>query len=129
MPLQVVNTAKIRCTMSAKPSQLIVPPTNRRTAGGQPAANVRDHRPVVNIAPFGPCMSPSFPPTASATAAAGGALTPMPCQPNTATPWAPGSATVTVADQPALRSTDTCQCAWGGTIAIIDPGQTLVSDV
>jgi Domain of unknown function (DUF4280) len=129
MPLHVVNGAKTMCTMSAKPSQLVVPPVRRRTAGGQPAANIRDHLPVTNIVPFGPCLSPTFPPTAAATAAAGGVLTPQPCVPNTATPWAPGSPSVTVADQPALRQTDTCQCVWGGTIAIMDPGQTIVTDV
>lgn len=129
MPLQVVNTAKTRCTMSAKPSQLVVLPTHRRTAGGQPAANIRDHVPITNIVPFGPCVSPAFPATAAATAAALGALTPQQCIPNTATPWTPGSATVTIANQPALVQTDTCLCVWGGTISIIDPGQTIVTDV
>ena len=129
MPLQVVNGARTRCTMGATPSQLIVLATNRRTAGGQPAANVADHLPLTNIAPFGSCMSLLFPGTAAATAAAGGALTPMPCLPNTATPWTPGSATVTVADRPALRHTDSCRCVWGGTITILDPGQMMVSDV
>jgi uncharacterized Zn-binding protein involved in type VI secretion len=129
MPLQVVSTAKTTCTMSAKPSQLVVAPTRQRTAGGQPAANIQDHVPISNIVPFGPCMSPLFPPTAAATAAANGVLTPVQCVPNTATPWAPGSMTVTIANQPALRQTDTCQCVWGGTITITDPGQTIVSDV
>ncbi len=128
MPLQVVNAAKTVCTMSAKPSQLVVLPTRRRTAGGQPAANIRDHIPIANIVPFGPCMSPSFPPTAAATLA-NGVLTPAQCVPNTATPWTPGSAIVTIADQPALRQTDTCQCVWGGTITITDPGQTIVNDL
>jgi hypothetical protein len=129
MPLQVVNAAKTVCTMSAKPSQLVVLPTNRRTAGGQPAGNIGDHAPITNIVPFGPCVSPAFPPTAAATAAALGALTPQPCMPNTTTPWAPGSATVTIANRPALVQTDTCRCVWGGTISITDPGQTLVTDV
>jgi hypothetical protein len=128
MPLQVVNAAKTACTMSAKPSQLVVLPTRRRTAGGQPAANIRDHIPIANIVPFGPCMSPSFPPTAAATLA-NHVLTPVQCVPSTVTPWRPGSATVTIADQPALRQTDTCQCVWGGTITIADPGQTIVSDL
>lgn len=128
MPLQVVNLAKTACSMSPKPSQLVVLPTNRRNAGGQPAANIRDHVPIVNIVPFGPCRSPSFPPTAAATAAAHGVLTPMQCIPNTQTPWTPGSSVVTIADQPALRQSDTCLCIWGGTITITDPGQTIVTD-
>lgn len=129
MARQVVSTAKTACTMSAKPSQLLVAPSRQRTAGGQMAANIGDHSPVTNLVPFGPCMSPAFPATAAATAAAGGALTPQPCAPNTPMPWAPGSPTVTIAAHPALRQTDTCRCVWGGTISIIDPGQTLVDDI
>jgi hypothetical protein len=129
MPLQVVNAAKTMCTMSPAPSQLIVLPIRRRTAGGQPAANIQDHLPIANVVPFGPCMSLLFPPTAAATAAAFGVLTPAPCVPNTATPWVPGSAVVTIAGQPALRQTDTCQCVWGGSITITDPGQVIVSDL
>jgi hypothetical protein len=129
MPLQVVNGAKTMCTMSPVPSQLVVLPLRRRTAGGQPAANIQDHAPITNIVPFGPCTSPTFPPTMAATAAASGVLTPAPCIPNTVTPWTPGSPAVTIADQPALRQTDTCQCVWGGTIAITNPGQTIVTDV
>jgi len=128
MPLQVVNGAKTVCTMSPAPSQLIVLPAHRRTAGGQPAAHIQDHLPTTNIAAFGPCMSLAFPPTAAATAAANGVLTPAPCVPNTVTPWAPGSTVVTIANQPALRQTDTCQCVWGGVIAITDPGQAIVND-
>jgi uncharacterized Zn-binding protein involved in type VI secretion len=49
--------------------------------------------------------------------------------PNTTAPWTPGSPNVTIANQPALRQTDTCRCAWGGTITISDPGQTIVTDL
>ena len=128
MALQVVNNAKTACTMSAKPSQLVVLPTGQRKAGGQPAGTVNDHIPIVNIVPFGPCMSPSYPATAAATAAALGTLTPMQCVPNTSAPWTPGSLVVTIGSQPALLASDTCQCAWGGTISITDPGQTIVND-
>jgi len=129
MPRQVVNLAKTVCSMSPKPSKLIVLPTHRRNAGGQPAANIQDRIAIVNIVPFGPCSAPAFPPTAAATAAAGGVLTPVQCVPNTPTPWTPGSTVVTIGDQPALRQTDTCLCVWGGTITITDPGQTVVTDV
>lgn len=128
MPLQVVNMARTMCSMSPAPSQLTVLPTYRRTAGGQPAATIGDHLPIVNVAPFGPCMSPTFPPTIAATAAASGVFTPAPCVPLTATPWSPGSTVVTIAGRPALRQTDTCQCVWGGVITITDPGQTIVDD-
>jgi hypothetical protein len=122
MPRQVVNLAKTQCTMSVKPSQLLVLPTLRRNAGGQPAATVQDHLPLVNIAPFGPCSSPAFPPT---IAAAG---VPQQCLPNTLTPWVPGSSVVNISKQPALRQSDTCQCFWGGIISVTDPGQAIVED-
>jgi hypothetical protein len=73
-------------------------------------------------------MSPTFPPTAAATASASGVLTPVQCVPNTTSPWTPGSTVVTIGDQPALVASDTCQCAWGGTITITDAGQTAVKD-
>jgi hypothetical protein len=129
MPLQVVNNAGTMCSMSPKPSQLLVLPARQQTAGGQAAANIQDHVAMTNIVPFGPCMSPSFPPTAAATAAASGVLTPVQCVPNTPAPWTPGSTVVAIDNQPALVQTDTCQCVWGGTITITKPGQTIVTDL
>ena len=53
-----------------------------------PDANIMDHIPMsADIMPFGMCISPSNPTVASATAAAMGVLTPMPCIPNTPAPW------------------------------------------
>jgi hypothetical protein len=126
MPLLVVSLARTQCTMSAKPSQLVVLPTRGCTAASKPAAAIVDHAPNTNIVPFGPCISPTFPPTATATAAAFGVLTPVQCVPSTPAPWAPGSAKVAIKNQPALRQSDTCQCLWGGVITITDPGQTAV---
>ena len=79
MPIQVVNGAMMMCTCGAAPSTLIVLPVNRTMVGGVPAANIMDHIPVVNIPPFGMCASPANPTVASATSAALGVLTPMPC--------------------------------------------------
>jgi len=124
MSLQVVNQAMTMCTMSPKPSQLTVLPTHMRNAAGQPAATIQDHLPIVNVQPFGPCMSLAYPPTAAAM----DVLTPQQCVPNTQTPWTPGSTKVTIANVPALVQTDTCQCVWGGTITITNPGQTIVTD-
>jgi hypothetical protein len=83
-----------------------------------------DNKPMANILPFGMCSSPSNPTVASATAAALGVLTPMPCVPVTAAPWAPGSPTVLLANQPALNNTSKLMCNWGGVISISMPGQT-----
>jgi hypothetical protein len=108
--------------MSVKPSQLLVLPTLRCNAGGQSTATILDHLPLVNIAPFGPCSSPTFPPTLAAMGV------PQQCVPNTLTPWTPGSSVVTIGQKPALVQSDKCQCVWGGTITIANPGQTKVED-
>ena len=123
MPKQVVNTASTMCSFGMAPGTLVVLPVNRVMCGNQPAANIMDHKPLVNIMPFGMCMSPANPTVAAATAAAMGVLTPMPCIPNTPTPWVPGSPTVLLANFPALNNTSTCMCMWGGVIQVVNPGQ------
>lgn len=122
MPIQVVNTATLQCPFGAAPSIFVVTPENRVMSGNQPAANIMDFVPMKNIMSFGTCMSLANPTVASATAAAQGVLTPMPCIPVT-TPWKPGAATVLLGYMPALDNTCTCQCAWGGVITVVNPGQ------
>lgn len=78
---------------------------------------------MVNILPFGMCSSPANPVVASATAAALGVLTPMPCIPVTASPWVPGSPTVMIGNMPALNNSSKCMCAYGGVVSINSPGQ------
>jgi hypothetical protein len=90
---------------------------------GQPAANVMDHIPLVNVMPFGVCTSLANPSVASATASAMGVLTPMPCIPNTPAPWVPGAPTVILAAAPALDDTSKLMCIWGGVISVLFPGQ------
>ena len=123
MPNQVVNTAVTMCSFGAAPSMLAVLPVNRTMCFNQPAANIMDHIPVVNIVPFGMCMCPANPAVAAATAAAMGVLTPMPCVPVTPAPWAPGAVTVMIGNQPALDDVSICNCAWGGVIKINFAGQ------
>lgn len=123
MPLQVVNGAQVMCSFGSSPSTLTVLPINRTDVANQPEATILDHVPMLNIMPFGMCMTPSNPQVAAATAAALGVLTPQPCIPVTSMPWAPGAAIVTIASQPALDNISACNCAWGGVIAILNPGQ------
>jgi hypothetical protein len=122
MAVQVVNGAQIMCSFGMAPSALTVLPMNRVMSGGQPAANIQDFQPMVNIAPFGMCTTPSNPQVAAATSAAMGVLTPVPCMPVT-TPWTPGSPTVMIGGQPAVTSSSQCQCTWGGMITVVMPGQ------
>lgn len=90
---------------------------------GQPQANISDHVPMRNIAPFGRCHTTAYPATGAATAAAHGKLTPMPCVPNTPFPWMGGKNDVILKGQPALLKSSTCKCVWGGTITITFDGQ------
>jgi len=121
MPQQVSMGATLQCSFGAAPSKLVVLPVNRIFGEGLPAANIMDHMPMVNILPFGTCISLTNPTVASATSAAMGVLTPMPCVPATLTPWAPGAPTVLLGNQPSLDNVSTCQCNWGGVVTIVDP--------
>ena len=123
MPLQVVNGAQLTCSFGAAPSTLTVLPINRTSVANQPEATIQDYLPMVNIMPFGMCVTPSNPQVAAATTAALGVLTPQPCLPVTTAPWVPGSPLVAIAQQPALNNTSMCACQWGGVITITNPGQ------
>ena len=123
MPKQVVNGAMLQCSFGMAPSSLVVLPVNMVNVGGVPAANIMDYVPMVNIMPFGMCSSIANPAVASATSAALGVLTPMPCIPNTTAPWMPGSPMVMIANMPALNDTSKCMCMWAGVISITSPGQ------
>lgn len=123
MPMQVCMGAMLQCSFGAAPSSLVVLPLNRVITSNMPAANIMDNKPMVNILPFGVCMSLANPTVAAATSAAMGVLTPMPCIPVTPAPWAPGAPTVLVGNMPALDNSSTLMCAWGGTIMVTSPGQ------
>jgi hypothetical protein len=109
--------------MGTAPAKLTVLPTRTVYLAGQPQANISDNKSMVNLAPFGLCRSLAFPPTAAATAAALGTLTPMPCMHNTPAPWFVGKMDYLVKGQPALLKSCKCQCMWGGTISLITDGQ------
>jgi len=123
MGIQVCNGAMLQCTFGLAPSTLTVLPTNRTLTSSQPAANIMDHIPMLNVMPFGMCQSLANPTVASATAAAMGALTPMPCIPVTPAPWVPGSPTALIASQPALNNSSKLMCNWAGVISVVVPGQ------
>jgi hypothetical protein len=127
MPQQVCNGATLQCTMGMTPSSLVVLPVNRVNTTQQPDANIMDYIPLVNIMPFGMCMSPANPAVAAATAAALGVLTPMPCIPVTTAPWVPGAPTVLLATNPTLDNTCTLMCMWAGVIQVVSPGEFTVS--
>lgn len=116
----------MKCSFGVAPSSLMVLPANR-VMTGTPTANIMDNKPMVNVLPFGMCQSPANPMVAAATAAALGVLTPMPCIPNTAAPWAVGAPTVMIGKMPALNSTSKLICNWGGVIELLPPGVPTVN--
>ena len=126
MPFQVCMGAMMQCTFGMAPSSLVVLPTNRVITNEMPDANIMDHIPMLNIMPFGMCMSIANPEVAAATAAALGVLTPMPCIPNTPAPWVPGAPTVLLGNFPTLDNVSQLMCIWGGVITFSAPGEETV---
>ncbi len=109
--------AMCQCTFGAAPCSL-TPITSQSTVmiSNALAATIMDiPKPPMT---FGMCSSMANPAVASATAAAGGVLTPQPCVPACAAPWAPGSATVLLGGKPALNNSSKCVCSYGGVISV-----------
>ena len=101
MANQVCMGAMCQCSFGAAPSTLVVTPENKTLT----------------------CSSLANPTVAAATSAALGVLTPMPCVPVIAAPWAPGCPTVLIANKPALNDSSKLMCNWGGVISINNAGQ------
>jgi uncharacterized protein DUF4280 len=125
MALQVCMGAMLQCSFGAAPSSMVVLPASR-VLTQTPDANIMDNKPIAEVLPFGMCSSLANPTVASATAAALGVLTPMPCVPVLPAPWVPGAPTVLIANFPALDNNSKLMCAWGGVIQVVNPGQATV---
>ncbi|MCD8389928.1 MAG: DUF4280 domain-containing protein [Oscillospiraceae bacterium] len=110
----VVNTTVCTCSFGA--AAMVLPVTSQMTVQmcGQPAATIMDNK----CTTFGMCSNPANPAVASATAAAFGVLTPMPCVPVTIAPWTLGSPTVLVCGKQVLNNTSMLICAYGGVIQV-----------
>lgn len=123
MATYVCSGAKLKCSMGNAQSSLTVLPTRTIFLCGKPKANISDHKPMVNIAPFGLCRSLKNPTVAAATSAHMGRLTPMPCVPNTPAPWIGGKDDVIEKGNLALLNTCKLKCMWAGTIELVTNGQ------
>lgn len=126
MAMLVTQGAVCMCSFGAAPSQLGVLPESKVFGCSKPCATIMDNKPMTNIMPFGMCTSLANPQVSAATAAALGVLTPQPCMPNTAAPWAPGCPTVLVGGKPALNNSSKLMCLWGGVISVSFPGQATI---
>lgn len=113
----------MQCSFGMTPAPFSALPAPRVMIGGLPAGVMTDMAPVVNIPPFGMCRSLSNPTVAAATAAALGALTPMPCIPVPAGPWTGGAQKLSIGGQSALTDGSKLTCAWGGQVTVQFAGQ------
>ena len=110
----VVQTSTCMCSFGAAPAVLSV--TSQQTVM---VCNMLQATIMDNMFPtFGMCSSLANPTVASATSAAYGVLTPMPCVPAIAAPWAPGAPTVIVGGKPLLNNTSKLTCSYGGLIQV-----------
>jgi len=114
--------AMMKCSMGMTPAPLTVLPPRNSMIQGLFVANIMDNKPMANIPTFGMCRSLANPTVASATSAACGVLTPMPCIPSTVAPWAPGNPQVMTGGFPTLTNTSKLMCMWGGCIDFINAG-------
>jgi Domain of unknown function (DUF4280) len=122
MPQQVTTTAMMTCPFGLAPSNFVATP-RMVMSSNLDCGVITDNVPIMNIPPFGMCTSMSNPTVASATSAAMGVLTPMPCLPVFPAPWTPGVPTVLLGNIPAIDNTCTLNCAFGGVITFSTPGQ------
>lgn len=123
MSILVTSGTQLMCSFGTAPSALTVLPASRVMCGA-PVANIMDNVPMVNVMPFAMCTSLANPAVSAATAAAWGVLTPQPCTPVIAGPWAPGVATVMVGGKPAVNNTCKLMCSYAGVIQVATPAQT-----
>ena len=126
MGIEVCSGAMLQCSFGLAPSSMIVLPLNRVMTESKPAANIMDNKPFLNIVPFGMCTSLANPVVATATSAALGVLTPMPCIPNTVAPWTPGNPTVMIGSAPSINNSSKLMCMWAGVISVTYPGEMTV---
>lgn len=128
MTQQVCNGAALACTFGAAPGTLTVIPATGVMAATQPAATVMDYAPMVNVATFGMCMSPSNPQVSGRDGRGVGGADAAALHSRDVEPLDAGQSHRDDRGNAALTSTDMCMCMWGGQITITSPGQESVTD-
>ena len=126
MAFYVCNGAKMQCAFGDSSATLTVLPNKKILEDNQPAANIMDFTPMMNIPPFGKCITLSNPLVAAATAKNSGVLEPQPCIPIPIMPWTPGQSNVLMGNLPACLDTCRTTCMWGGMISITNAGESSI---
>ena len=118
----VVQTSMCTCTFGAAPSVLSVTSQQTVMVSNMLQATIMDNK----FPTFGMCSCLGNPTVASATSAAMGVLTPMPCVPAIVAPWTPGAPTVIVGGKPLLNNSSKLMCSYGGVIQVsMTPAMTV----
>lgn len=125
MSKPVITGALLQCSFGLAPCTFTATPKPVPTQAGAPVGNIQDFTPA-NIPTFGMCQSLANPTVSSATSAASGVLTPMPCVPAIPAPWKPGSPKAKVGGQPVLSADSTCNCSYLGVISVTSPGVSIL---
>jgi hypothetical protein len=107
MALHVCHGATLECSLGTAPSTMTVLPLHRMLTNGEPAANIGDHVPLLNILPFGVCQ-----------------LTRLPCVPATPAPWVAGAPSAILDKLPLLNDSSILNCVLGGVIEVVDADQS-----
>lgn len=126
MSLCLCSGGVLSCPFGAAPAPFSALPVPRVLVSGRPAGVMTDMAPVASIPSFGLCSSLGNPAVASATAAALGALTPMPCVPVPTGPWMNAAPKVLIGGRQTISDGSRLMCAWGGQISVQFAGQTSV---
>lgn len=113
----VGENAFLECTFGNIPS-LLHTNTINVSANALKLATIMDYVPLANIRPFGLCQSLANPMVASATTAAMGVLTPMPCIPVIIAPWTNTHFKIKINGFPILTNESICYCAYAGCISV-----------
>jgi hypothetical protein len=121
MSLLLCTGATLTCSFGAAPSVFSADPLpGAPQVLGAVAGAITAISPA-NIPPFGACQSMANPSVASATSAAMGVLTPMPCTPVMAGAWAPPAASGSVGGVSLATVSSKCACSFGGVISVAGP--------
>jgi len=126
MSVLVCSGAKLWCTYGDSEGTLVVQQPTTVMCENKPTASANDCTHTTSVTPCGFCHSLTNPNVASATAAAFGSLTPMPCNPLPLV-WSNVSTTVLIGKSLALTNKSRLRCAYGGELTIANPGQFTVS--
>jgi uncharacterized Zn-binding protein involved in type VI secretion len=118
----VTEGALLMCPMGTVPCELNVIPEGAEVGAPAPVATIMTMIPELNIMGFDICHSPGNPACLNPTGQG-------PCVPAIVDPWAPGAPNVLVNGVPALTMGSVCECAFGGVITIVEPGQFTVTAV